>query len=70
MPSSDYLEYLKSSMLETMAIIFLFNLQCQICEDIPEELDVDVPGLSERPINILIPRLLQVIWVSENLIIS
>ncbi|XP_073105392.1 transportin-1 isoform X1 [Elaeis guineensis] len=31
----------------------------KICEDIPEELDVDVPGLSERPINILIPRLLQ-----------
>ncbi|XP_073106539.1 transportin-1 isoform X2 [Elaeis guineensis] len=31
----------------------------QICEDIPEELDVDVPGLSERPINILMPRLLQ-----------
>ncbi|KAG1363579.1 putative Transportin-1 [Cocos nucifera] len=31
----------------------------EICEDIPEELDVDVPGLSERPINILMPRLLQ-----------
>ncbi|CAL9085871.1 unnamed protein product [Musa textilis] len=31
----------------------------KICEDIPEELDVDVPGLSERPINIFVPRLLQ-----------
>ncbi|XP_042457340.1 transportin-1-like isoform X1 [Zingiber officinale] len=31
----------------------------KICEDIPEELDVDVPGLSERPINIFMPRLLQ-----------
>lgn len=36
-------------------------LSWQICEDIPEELDVDVPGLSERPINIFMPRLLQVI---------
>ncbi|RRT43756.1 hypothetical protein BHE74_00035122 [Ensete ventricosum] len=31
----------------------------KICEDVPEELDVDVPGLSERPINIFMPRLLQ-----------
>ncbi|XP_042462672.1 transportin-1-like isoform X3 [Zingiber officinale] len=31
----------------------------KICEDIPEELDVDAPGLSERPINIFMPRLLQ-----------
>ncbi|KAK8958597.1 Transportin-1 [Platanthera guangdongensis] len=31
----------------------------KICEDIPEELDLDVPGLAERPINIFIPRLLQ-----------
>lgn len=31
----------------------------KICEDIPEELDVDVPGLTERPINIFMPRLLQ-----------
>ncbi|XP_038972987.1 transportin-1-like isoform X2 [Phoenix dactylifera] len=31
----------------------------KICEDIPEELDVDVTGLSERPINVLMPRLLQ-----------
>lgn len=32
----------------------------QICEDVPEELDVDVPGLSERPINVFMPRILQV----------
>ncbi|MQL89605.1 hypothetical protein Taro_022175 [Colocasia esculenta] len=31
----------------------------KICEDIPEELDTDVPGLVERPINIFMPRLLQ-----------
>ncbi|THU71261.1 hypothetical protein C4D60_Mb08t33690 [Musa balbisiana] len=31
----------------------------RICEDVPEELDVDVPGFSERPINIFMPRLLQ-----------
>jgi transportin-1 len=32
----------------------------QICEDVPEELDVDVPGLSERPINVFMPKILQV----------
>lgn len=32
----------------------------KICEDVPEELDVDVPGLTERPINIFMPRLLQI----------
>ncbi|KAJ7531194.1 hypothetical protein O6H91_14G035800 [Diphasiastrum complanatum] len=31
----------------------------KICEDIPQELDVDVPGLSERPINVFLPRLLE-----------
>ncbi|KAM0870061.1 hypothetical protein ACQ4PT_040269 [Festuca glaucescens] len=31
----------------------------KICEDVPEELDVDVPGLSERPINVFMPRMLQ-----------
>ncbi|KAK9150951.1 hypothetical protein Syun_009260 [Stephania yunnanensis] len=31
----------------------------KICEDIPQELDSDVPGLAERPINIFLPRLLQ-----------
>ncbi|CAM0144867.1 unnamed protein product [Urochloa decumbens] len=31
----------------------------KICEDVPEELDVDVPGLSERPINVFMPRILQ-----------
>ncbi|XP_038724018.1 transportin-1-like isoform X2 [Tripterygium wilfordii] len=29
----------------------------KICEDIPQVLDSDVPGLSERPINIFLPRL-------------
>ncbi|ONK73217.1 uncharacterized protein A4U43_C04F28570 [Asparagus officinalis] len=31
----------------------------KICEDIPDELDMDIPGLAERPINIFMPRLLQ-----------
>lgn len=31
----------------------------KICEDSPQVLDSDVPGLDERPINILLPRLLQ-----------
>ncbi|XP_010256339.1 PREDICTED: transportin-1-like [Nelumbo nucifera] len=31
----------------------------KICEDIPQELDSDVPGLAERPINIFLPRLFQ-----------
>lgn len=31
----------------------------KICEDIPQVLDLDVPGLAERPINIFLPRLLQ-----------
>ncbi|XP_022970935.1 transportin-1-like [Cucurbita maxima] len=31
----------------------------KICEDIPQVLDLDVPGLSERPINIFLPRLFQ-----------
>ncbi|KAK8467319.1 hypothetical protein PHAVU_007G017800 [Phaseolus vulgaris] len=29
----------------------------KICEDIPQYLDSDVPGLAERPINIFLPRL-------------
>ncbi|RLM87679.1 hypothetical protein C2845_PM04G11430 [Panicum miliaceum] len=31
----------------------------KICEDVPEELDIDVPGLPERPINVFMPRILQ-----------
>ncbi|KAK4775281.1 hypothetical protein SAY86_010216 [Trapa natans] len=31
----------------------------KICEDIPQVLDSDVPGLSERPINAFLPRMLQ-----------
>ncbi|TYH88767.1 hypothetical protein ES332_D01G210900v1 [Gossypium tomentosum] len=31
----------------------------KICEDIPQVLDSDVPGLAERPINIFLPRLFQ-----------
>ncbi|KAI3924508.1 hypothetical protein MKW92_044556 [Papaver armeniacum] len=31
----------------------------KICEDIPQELDVDVPGLAERPINVFLRRLFQ-----------
>eukprot|EP00898_Chlorokybus_atmophyticus_P008623 jgi/Chlat1/8762/Chrsp90S08112 len=31
----------------------------KICEDMPEQLDQDVPGLAERPVNFLIPRLLK-----------
>jgi len=36
------------------------SLFWQICEDKPEVLDQDVLGLSERPINVFLPRLLQV----------
>ncbi|KAK4486439.1 hypothetical protein RD792_009117 [Penstemon davidsonii] len=31
----------------------------KICEDVPQVLDSDVPGLSERPINAFLPRFLQ-----------
>ncbi|KAI8533210.1 hypothetical protein RHMOL_Rhmol11G0279500 [Rhododendron molle] len=31
----------------------------KICEDIPQVLDADMPGLTERPINVFLPRLLQ-----------
>ncbi|KAM1233884.1 hypothetical protein ACFX13_003615 [Malus domestica] len=31
----------------------------KICEDIPQVLDSDVPGLPERPINVFLPRLLK-----------
>ncbi|CAL5328886.1 unnamed protein product [Camellia sinensis] len=31
----------------------------KICEDIPQVLDSDMPGLTERPINVFLPRLLQ-----------
>lgn len=49
----------------------LFNtwMMCvrQICEDIPQVLDADMPGLTERPINVFLPRLLQ---VTELLLLS
>ncbi|KAH9694609.1 transportin-1 [Citrus sinensis] len=38
----------------------------KICEDIPQVLDSDVPGLAERPINIFLPRLLQALFVSMD----
>ncbi|KAL5713973.1 Transportin-1 [Ranunculus cassubicifolius] len=31
----------------------------KICEDIPQELDLDVPGLAERPFKVFLPRLLK-----------
>ncbi|XP_028113611.1 transportin-1-like isoform X2 [Camellia sinensis] len=31
----------------------------KICEDIPQVLDSEMPGLTERPINVFLPRLLQ-----------
>ncbi|KAI3419849.1 Importin N-terminal domain-containing protein [Psidium guajava] len=31
----------------------------KICEDIPQELDMDIPGLGERPIDVFLPRFLQ-----------
>jgi transportin-1 len=40
------------------------SLIWQICEDKPEVLDQDVPGLSQRPINVFLPRLLQVFFFS------
>ena len=38
-----------------------FMMWCaQICEDVPQVLDSDVPGLVERPINLFLPKLFQV----------
>nr|GMD79729.1 transportin-1-like isoform X1 [Ipomoea batatas] len=31
----------------------------KICEDVPQVLDSDISGLSERPINVFLPRFLQ-----------
>ncbi|XP_022861074.1 transportin-1-like [Olea europaea var. sylvestris] len=31
----------------------------KICEDVPQLLDADISGLSERPINVFLPRFLQ-----------
>ncbi|KAI4374895.1 hypothetical protein MLD38_012834 [Melastoma candidum] len=31
----------------------------KICEDIPHELDSEIPGINERPIDVFLPRLLQ-----------
>ncbi|KAF8377772.1 hypothetical protein HHK36_031157 [Tetracentron sinense] len=38
----------------------------KICEDIPQELDLDVPGLAERPINVFMPRLFQALHLSMD----
>ncbi|KAF5951507.1 hypothetical protein HYC85_009451 [Camellia sinensis] len=38
----------------------------KICEDIPQVLDSDMPGLTERPINVFLPRLLQVLYMSMD----
>ncbi|KAG4998676.1 hypothetical protein JHK85_030115 [Glycine max] len=38
----------------------------KICEDIPQYLDSDVPGLAERPINIFLPRLFRALYVSMD----
>ncbi|OVA15947.1 Importin-beta [Macleaya cordata] len=38
----------------------------KICEDIPQELDLDVPGLAERPINVFLPRLFQLFKSSHS----
>lgn len=45
--------------LQTLDIL----LHMQICEDVPQILDADVPGLAERPINIFLPRLFRVISI-------
>ncbi|KAJ4829550.1 Transportin-1 [Turnera subulata] len=39
--------------------IWLLGVCLQICEDVPQVLDSDVPGLSDRPFAILLPRLYQ-----------
>ncbi|CAL5378087.1 unnamed protein product [Camellia sinensis] len=38
----------------------------KICEDIPQVLDSDMPGLTERPINVFLPRLLQQFFQSPH----
>lgn len=40
----------------------------QICEDVPQVLDSDICGLSERPINVFLPRFLQVTFVVNLLV--
>lgn len=42
----------------------LMSVLMQICEDVPQLLDSDITGLSERPINAFIPRFLQVLMLS------
>ncbi|CAI9270558.1 unnamed protein product [Lactuca saligna] len=40
--------------------------QFKICEDIPQVLDAENPGSSERPIDVFLPRLLQVLYMSMD----
>ncbi|XP_047309136.1 transportin-1-like [Impatiens glandulifera] len=37
----------------------------KICEDVPQTLDSDMPGLNERPINVFLPRMLQLFQSSH-----
>ena len=37
----------------------------QICEDVPEQLDTEAPGLPDVPSKVLIPRLLQLFTSSH-----
>ncbi|KZV26057.1 transportin-1, partial [Dorcoceras hygrometricum] len=38
----------------------------RFCEDAPQVLDSDIPGLSERPIDVFLPRFLQ-LFQSPNI---
>ncbi|KAL7613833.1 hypothetical protein Lser_V15G05127 [Lactuca serriola] len=43
-----------------------FGERMSICEDIPQVLDAENPGSSERPIDVFLPRLLQVLYMSMD----
>ena len=56
--SYPLIDVLHSYLIYYTVNMFLFSEQ--VCEDMPEVLDVDIPGLPEPPTNALIPRLLKV----------
>ncbi|KAE8705526.1 hypothetical protein F3Y22_tig00110422pilonHSYRG00012 [Hibiscus syriacus] len=57
--SPDITDFLRQCFKKASGRKMKFRFVIQICEDIPQVLDSDVPGLVERPINIFLPRLFQ-----------
>ncbi|CAK7329453.1 unnamed protein product [Dovyalis caffra] len=62
---SNDLNHMEGAMDALSKFVMLMNADKEknayknICEDIPQVLDLDVPGLSDRPIKIILPRLYQ-----------